>query len=452
VANVPTCPHMASPIPMSNTPGDYFAESPMPSFATVEAPVTKPQEVIHPASQPIPPPVPDAAPPVPVADQSGTTRDFIARASHSPGTQTEQAGRPDPPAPPPPPPPAVNSWPMEHPVSILQKRWAQATISLGTSLALHVVVIVLGLLTYKAAVQFVQKEEEQIIVPSSDLALDGTPGGSLHPGLGDDPNRDSGQDAVRDVPADHTGWADRPGDSLADVLEGGGSGNDSAATAIAMGLTGRGIGSLSGGGSGDTTGIGGTGQIAPWGPPGGGNGLGPKTNFLGSGGNALSVTYICDASGSMDTKFDLLKRKLEESIDRLQPIQQFNVIFFNDDKTFPLSSTFLLQAQAANKSRAYRFIDDMYVHAGSDPLNAITAAFSQRPQLIYFLTDGEFPNDDAIIKKIATLNSRGTTKINTILLMGKRSEETGMTTFVKVMKRIAADNGGIFSSLSVEDF
>ena len=341
---------------------------------------------------------------------------------------------------------------MEHPVSILQKRWAQATISLGTSLALHVVVIVLGLLTYKAAVQFVQKEEEQIIVPSSDLALDGTPGGSLHPGLGDDPNRDSGQDAVRDVPADHTGWADRPGDSLADVLEGGGSGNDSAATAIAMGLTGRGIGSLSGGGSGDTTGIGGTGQIAPWGPPGGGNGLGPKTNFLGSGGNALSVTYICDASGSMDTKFDLLKRKLEESIDRLQPIQQFNVIFFNDDKTFPLSSTFLLQAQAANKSRAYRFIDDMYVHAGSDPLNAITAAFSQRPQLIYFLTDGEFPNDDAIIKKIATLNSRGTTKINTILLMGKRSEETGMTTFVKVMKRIAADNGGIFSSLSVEDF
>jgi hypothetical protein len=128
------------------------------------------------------------------------------------------------------------------------------------------------------------------------------------------------------------------------------------------------------------------------------------------------------------------------------------VIFFNDDKVFPLSGSFLLQAQAANKSKAYRFIDEMYVHAGSDPLNAITAAFAQRPQLIYFLTDGEFPNDDAIIKKIAALNSRGATKINTILLMGKRSEETGMTTFVKVMKRIAADNGGIFSSLSVEDF
>jgi len=453
---------------MSTTPDDVFADSPIPTFETVVVsttpPITRDALQVSAAdvaavaftSPPIAPPNNFIAqPPLPATNPVSAAPQVLA------GPTTPVVA--------PPPAPAVpaahatvGSQPVrqtpsrktaaEHPLALLQKRWVQNAISLGTSLALHVVVIVLGLLTYKAAAQFVQKEEEQIIVPSSDMALDGTPGGSLHPGLGEDPNRDSGQDSVRDLAADHSGWADRPGDSLADVLVGGSSGKDTANNDIAMGLSGRGLGSLTGSGTGDSSGIGGAGQIAPWGPPGGGSGIGPKTSFLGSGGNALSVTYICDASGSMDTKFDLLKRKLEESIDRLQPIQQFNVLFFNDDKVIPLSSTFLLQAQAANKAKAYQFIDQMYVHASSDPLGAINAAFTQQPQLIYFLTDGEFPNDDAIVRKIASLNSRHTTKINTILLMGKSSEEKGMTTFVKVMRLIAADNGGTFTSLSVEDF
>ncbi len=442
---------------MPNVPGDLIADSEMPSFATVLAPEPSVDDRDTGVDQARgvdsePAPLGEEKSVAPAAGEKLETevaRNVIARA-------------PQPPPPVQTPPdddqerPSIQlfpeDWHERRPIPFLEQQWAQNLISFGTSLALHVVVIVLGLVTYKAAVQFVEKEQEQIVVPSSDMASDGIPGGALHPGLGDDPNRDAGQDAIKDTPGTHGAWADRPGDTLADVLTGGGSGNDAAATFIATGLTGGSGGLLSGAGSGDTSGIGGSGQIAPWGPPGGGSGLGPKTNFLGSGGNANSVIYICDASGSMDTKFDLLKRKLEESIDRLQPIQQFNVVFFNDDKVFPLSSNFLLQAQTANKSKAYHFIDEMYVHAGSDPINAITAAFTMRPQLIYFLTDGEFPNDEAILKRIATLNSRHATRINTILLMGKRSEETGMATFVKVMKRIASENGGNFSSLSVEDF
>jgi hypothetical protein len=335
-------------------------------------------------------------------------------------------------------------------VSFWQHRWAQNVIPLLTSLAIHASLIGLGFLTYQAVTQFVPVVREELIVPDSTFAPDGTPGGAINPGMGNDPNRSVAQDKIQDAP-DDTGWAQQHSTSLSEALMGRGNEADTTASTIAMGVAGGGNGGGAGPGAGDLSGAGAGGQLAPWGPPGGGNGIGPKTNFAGSGGNALTVVFVCDASGSMNTKFDQVKLELEKSIRNLQPIQQFNIIFFQTDKAVALSDTGMLQARPDNKNKAYTFLKTMSAHSGTDPLPALTMAFNEHPQLIYLLTDGDFPDNNAVIHSIVQLNGRHLTKINTILFLAKRNEEGDLQTFMDVMKQIASQNHGIFLPVAADE-
>ena len=53
----------------------------------------------------------------------------------------------------------------------------------------------------------------------------------------------------------------------------------------------------------------------------------------------------------MNTKFDQVKLELEKSIRNLQPIQQFNIIFFQTDKAIALSDTGMLQVRPTTRIR-----------------------------------------------------------------------------------------------------
>ena len=169
---------------------------------------------------------------------------------------------------------------------------------------------------------------------------------------------------------------------------------------------------------------------------------------MGVSGNAMKVVYLCDSSGSMMTKFDTLRQELQKAVDGLRPVQAFDVIFFSEDSYIAYDKQ-LAQAVPENKRRAYEFLEKTTCHGSSDPVPGIRAAFATNPQLIYMLTDGDFPNNQAVIEEIKKLNAarpgNQKVKINTIAFMDRGEE------YEKLLKQIADENGGLFKFVTDND-
>jgi hypothetical protein len=334
-----------------------------------------------------------------------------------------------------------------------QLPFVQNVLPFITSLTLHLtLIIIVGLLVsvYKNVTLNVNRE--QIIIPDSEMTEEGPPGGIPHPGLGGDPTRDAAQDKFPDVPKDSKGIALNPGPNLQVSLMGGGAGSEEGSSLIGVGPgggVGNGIGTGVGSGEGD-----GTGLLAPFGAPGGGGGIGPKSNFIGLGGNAKRIAYVCDASGSMLNMFDSLRVEIRKSVDNLKAIQAFNIIFFQEQGFSTPDKASLMLATADNKRKAFDFLDKMYVKGETNPIPALEVAFRQGPELIYLLTDGDFngPGNDTVVKYCAEKTKDGKCKINTIAFIGKDEKDNPQDLeFVKALQTIAKNSGGKFRHVTDED-
>jgi hypothetical protein len=181
--------------------------------------------------------------------------------------------------------------------------------------------------------------------------------------------------------------------------------------------------------------------IGPSGPvrlPKGSGGPGGSV-FGGTGTDVVqSVTYVCDASGSMLDKFEPLRQELIRSVGELTPVQSFNVIFFQAEQAAALSTRGLLRGASEQKRRAEQFVQDISPSGPTDPLPALELALRQKPQLIWLLTDGDFPDNAAVLAFIRRHNPGGRVRINTIAFV-ERGEG-----YEQVLKTIAAENGGTF--------
>jgi hypothetical protein len=322
-----------------------------------------------------------------------------------------------------------------------QQPWVQDLLPLLTSLVLHIGIIGLGILTYQTAQILVSSSKEPVVIPDATIVENAEVGGIPHPGLGDDNTRDKFQDQFKDVPPDSTATAEKPSTSLLNALQGGGDTEDNLiASGAQSGTFGRGPAGIQGQGTGETGG----GALAPFGVPGGGGGMGPKSPFMGVSGNAMKVVYLCDSSGSMMNKFDTLRNELRKACDSLKPVQAFDIIFFSEDKFIALDRELLL-AVPETKRKAYDFLDKTAPHGSSDPIPGIQAAFKAGPQLIYMLTDGDFPNNQQVIEEIRKLNKDKRVKINTIAFMDRGEA------YEKLLKQIADENGGLFKFVSDTD-
>ena len=168
--------------------------------------------------------------------------------------------------------------------------------------------------------------------------------------------------------------------------------------------------------------------------------------FVGSN-DAGSVVFLCDASGSMLNKVATLKNELQNSIAALGPGQSFNVIFMQDQKCVALGRNAQVAATAENKRRAYAFLDNVTISGTTDPIPGLTLAFARHPQLLYLLTDGDFPDNKAVQTKVAELNRDRKTKVNTIAFVNKSDTDTE---FLTLLEGIAKANGGVFRRVEEE--
>ena len=143
----------------------------------------------------------------------------------------------------------------------------------------------------------------------------------------------------------------------------------------------------------------------------------------------------------MLNKMATLKNELQKAVEGLKPIQSFNIIFFQDQKCVALDNDAMVPATPDNKRKAYAFLDNVTTSGTTDPIPGLTLAFSQHPQLVYLLTDGDFPDNKAVKAKIAELNHDHKTKINTIAFVNNPDTDTE---FLALLEDIAKSNGGTF--------
>lgn len=192
--------------------------------------------------------------------------------------------------------------------------------------------------------------------------------------------------------------------------------------------------------------------------PGGGEGGGDATRYgLTVGGGAgpeffglgpsvpgvRSIVYVVDRSASMLLAFDHVKKELKRSIYALRRSQKFHVIFFNRGVLMECPTTRLVNAIEVNLVQLSKFLDAMDPPTGqTQPAPALRKALALEPDVIYFLSDGEF--DAELIDRLDRWNDERRTRIFTI---GFDNEYEGR----KLLELIARQHNGEFKFVSEDD-
>ncbi len=333
--------------------------------------------------------------------------------------------------------------------SFLQHPFVQNVLPFATSLLLHAGIILLGFLTYKTIETVTTVVRDQIIIPDATLVEGAEVGGVPNPGLGGDPNIIA--DVAVDVQEQTQSLAESSSISVGAI-----GGGDSVVDGV-IGI-GSGTAKLRAGGFGSGTG---EGSGSPFGVPGGSGGMGPRSPFMGVSGNAYRIAYICDASGSMLQRRHVVIQALNESIDKLKPVQFFNVFFYHNGDFEVLDKNQLVPATPANKAKAYEFAREMETRDSTDPTRAIRSAMSMKPHLVYFLTDGFDERVDDFAKKLRaefrSLNPSKEVLVNVIYIAdSSRLKELGGVNTAKreeiiaELRAIAEENGGRFRMVETD--
>jgi hypothetical protein len=329
-------------------------------------------------------------------------------------------------------------------LSVWQRPLVQRIVPFVTSLAIHAGMVLIGVVFFVGAnyVSTKSVRQEQFTIPSTGL-MTGLP----MPGMQErGPNAGLDRLARQDVDEQATpaGISDRKSSSLR-MNASAGSGDPSDAI-IGVGIGGR-IGAGHGPGNSSGNGNGDGGALLPFGAPGG-HGMGAGPIFI-DGGGARRIVFICDASGSMLVKFDTLRRELGNTVARLRPVQSFNIVFFQEHDALAFDRGGLVMATPETKLRVANFLADGVVARGETfPIPAIELAFRQKPDLIYLLTDGDFPDNAVVLAKIRALNATSKVKVNTIAFISEADTDTA---FMSLLQTIARENGGIYRCVKSSD-
>jgi hypothetical protein len=114
-----------------------------------------------------------------------------------------------------------------------------------------------------------------------------------------------------------------------------------------------------------------------------------QVDFVGlKASNARRIVYVVDASGSLVGSFPQIVEELRRSLMKLDPRQQFGVVFFQrGDAVIVPPGGGLQPATPEALAEAVKWIDARMIPTGrSNPLAAIEAAMRLKPEIIFLLS------------------------------------------------------------------
>jgi hypothetical protein len=314
-----------------------------------------------------------------------------------------------------------------------QRPFVRDILPFITSLSLHSLLLIIGLLMY-TAVQMVHRPM-QIQVSSAEITMP-DPNEMLGV-VGNDPEKPwqkFQQNLTKE--ADAAGQSSFKGTKM-ELNPGGGANNDASASVFAGGPSAFGSKGLHGAGTGDGPGDGILGQF---GIPQSGGGRGAfRVPYA-----AKEVVFVCDATGSMLNKMATLKDELNKAVILLKPTQSFDIVFYQGANVYSFGKS-LSPATPENKRKAGFWLEGITAQDVTMPVPAIETALKLHPELMYLLTDAaDFPDTAAVVDAINQNNKDHRTRINTILFVEDKTEHEKNIESEILMKKISADNGGKF--------
>jgi hypothetical protein len=161
-----------------------------------------------------------------------------------------------------------------------------------------------------------------------------------------------------------------------------------------------------------------------------------QTSFFGIRARGQFFVYVVDQSGSMIDDDRLVRAKIElrRSVFALQPPQRFEVVFYNHDATPMPGGPIPRPADQRNKDQLTSWLRLIGPDGGTEPKLAILQALSLRPDAVFLLSDGDFP--DGTVEAIARANSRKVPIHCVDLAPGEAGDH---------LRRVARDSGGVYA-------
>ena len=190
--------------------------------------------------------------------------------------------------------------------------------------------------------------------------------------------------------------------------------------------------------AGDLPTLGGLGSGGEEGGLGGGGGA-AGASFFGVTSRGMRFAFIVDRSGSMgqQRKMAVAMKELARSIGGLPDYASYFVVLFSSDLIGPTQQSGWTKATKANVNRLVRWLNQIDPSGGTFPMPAFQEIFALtvRPDVIFFLTDGQIPADSA--DRVAALNARGPRVVINTIAFGDPSSQNQL-------KRMAEESGGVY--------
>jgi hypothetical protein len=168
-------------------------------------------------------------------------------------------------------------------------------------------------------------------------------------------------------------------------------------------------------------------EIPPW----------RQTSFFGVRARGLFFVYVVDCSGSMidDDRMPRATIELRRSVLALQSPQKFEVIFYNSESIPMPGGPIPRSADMQAKNQLMSWLRQIEPDGGTDPRLAIKQALWLRPDAVFLLSDGAFP--EGASDQIAKSNTKKI-PIHCVDLAGGMAGDH--------LKRIAQASGGQYVS------
>lgn len=201
----------------------------------------------------------------------------------------------------------------------------------------------------------------------------------------------------------------------------------------------------------------GTALEATQGPVGGGrpgrNGLRPgqtRTSVFGTVGEGSKFVYVFDRSGSTGgagrSPLAAAKAELLRSLEDLDTVHQFQIIFYNEVPVLfnpSGASGRLAFGSPENKERARRFIGSIIPAGGTRHEDALKAALKLQPDVIFFFTDADEPRLSA--KQLEEIRRRANGIAINAIEFGLGPKQSGMS----FLEKLARQNGGQYAYVDI---
>ena len=159
-----------------------------------------------------------------------------------------------------------------------------------------------------------------------------------------------------------------------------------------------------------------------------------QTTFFGIRAQGKTFIYVVDCSGSMGDNARLLraKRELRRAVSAMRFPQRFHVLFYNDN-TLAMPGGIPQSADAGSRTQLASWLDLIDADGGTDPRSAMSLALAMKPDGVFLLSDGEFPEGAA--EAILKTNKAGV-PIYCVDMSGGSAD----------LRRIARESGGQYAS------